>query len=209
MRTAAVIGGGSVGTALVRSLSELDSVTVRLGRRDPEDRTGVPDAVEVRTPAEAAKGADWVFLAVPASAAVEVAAGLGLSSGQVLVDCTNPLAWDAGPVHTPPPEGSVTAALQARLPAVPILKALNHFGAEVHGNPGAFGRPAAMVAGDDVDARGRLLALLDDLGFEGLDAGPLRNAAHLESLAVLWIHVSTAGGVGRNWTFGRRVVGGA
>ena len=38
-------------------------------------------------------------------------------------------------------------------------------------------------------------------GFEPVDAGPLRNARLLESMAVLWIHLATKGGLGRRWTF--------
>jgi predicted dinucleotide-binding enzyme len=34
-----------------------------------------------------------------------------------------------------------------------------------------------------------------------VDVGPLRNAAHLESLAILWIHLALVGGHGRNIAF--------
>ena len=38
-------------------------------------------------------------------------------------------------------------------------------------------------------------------GFAPVDAGPLRNAAVLENLAMLWIHLATVGGQGRAFTF--------
>jgi predicted dinucleotide-binding enzyme len=39
------------------------------------------------------------------------------------------------------------------------------------------------------------------MGFRAHDAGPLRNAATLENLAVLWIHLATVGGAGRKFAF--------
>jgi predicted dinucleotide-binding enzyme len=39
------------------------------------------------------------------------------------------------------------------------------------------------------------------LGFDPVDVGPLRNAAHLESLAILWIHLATVGKRGRDFAF--------
>jgi hypothetical protein len=38
-------------------------------------------------------------------------------------------------------------------------------------------------------------------GFEPIDAGPLRNAAVLENLAMLWIHLAMVGGHGRQVGF--------
>lgn len=39
------------------------------------------------------------------------------------------------------------------------------------------------------------------LGYDPVDVGPLRNAAHLESLAILWIHLATVGKRGRDFAF--------
>ena len=39
------------------------------------------------------------------------------------------------------------------------------------------------------------------VGFKPVDAGPLRNAAVLENVAMLWIHLAMAAGHGRDWTF--------
>ena len=46
-----------------------------------------------------------------------------------------------------------------------------------------------------------MLALARDMGFTPRDAGPLRNAAVLENLAVLWIHLATQSGMGRQFYF--------
>lgn len=210
MKTCAIIGSGNVGSALAATLARAGHL-VRLGRRNPEASSDAPAGIGVMTPREAAEGADFVFLAVPAVVALTVGRELRLPSGPgapVLVDCTNPVAWDQGPVHAPPPAGSVADELQAGLPGIPVLKALNHFGAEIHADPQAYGNALALVAGDDPHAREALVALLTGAGFTAVDAGPLRNAALLEALAVLWIHLSTRGGFGREWAFGRVEKGG-
>jgi hypothetical protein len=147
-------------------------------------------------------GVDVVFLAVPAAAAVSVLEEAGGLAGTVVVDCTNPVTWNAGPVHTPPEEGSVAAQLARRFPGARVVKAFNTFGAEFHADAKlGVSRADLYLAGDDVDAKRAISDLATTLGFEPVDVGPLRNAHHLESLAVLWIHLATVGGKGRQVAF--------
>jgi predicted dinucleotide-binding enzyme len=58
-----------------------------------------------------------------------------------------------------------------------------------------------LVAGDDADARQRVLGLARDLGFEGVDAGPLVMSRYLEPLAMLWILLANARGLGHEFAF--------
>jgi predicted dinucleotide-binding enzyme len=44
-------------------------------------------------------------------------------------------------------------------------------------------------------------AIATKAGFAPVDAGPLRNAAVLENVAMLWIHLATVGGKGRDFAF--------
>jgi predicted dinucleotide-binding enzyme len=195
----AIIGAGKVGASLGARLSAAGEV-VRFGVRDVAKAAakGV-DALSVR---DAVVGATVVLLTVPADAAVDTARGLGpLPAGTVVVDCTNPIRWAVGPVWNPPPAGSVTAAIAAALPGVAVVKGFNHFGAEIHADPRLAGGPAdAFFAGEDVAAKKRIMALAGRIGFRAFDAGPLRNAAVLENLTVLWIQLSSTG-VGRNFAF--------
>jgi NADPH-dependent F420 reductase len=195
----AIIGAGNVGSALGARLIKTGDV-VRLGVRDI--RKAAARGVDALSIKDAVVGASMVLLTVPADAAVDTARGLGpLGAGTVVVDCTNPLRWAGGPVWNPPLEGSVAAALAAALPGVPIVKGFNHFGAEIHADPRVAGGPAdAFFAGDDVAAKKRVMALAERIGFRAFDAGPLRNAAVLENLTVLWIQLATTG-LGRNYAF--------
>jgi predicted dinucleotide-binding enzyme len=147
-------------------------------------------------------GAGLVILAVPASTAVSVLEKASLPPGTIVVDCTNPFRWVDGPVHTPPPEGSVTAQLAARFPHLRLLKAFNTFGAALHDRPRLGSEVADLyLAGDDADAKQIVNKLARMLGFEPVDVGPLRNAQHLESLAILWIHLATIGKRGHSIAF--------
>lgn len=84
------------------------------------------------------------------------------------------------------------------------MKGINHFGAEVMREPylasSGWGVPA-LFAGDDAGAKARIMELAGDIGFDPRDAGPLRNAAVLENLVVLWVHLATVGGAGRSFAF--------
>lgn len=198
----AVIGTGNVGAPLARRLRAAGYPVV-VGARDvgaAADKFQGLD-ISVAAPADAAAQADIVLLTTPANVAVATARSLNLRHGAVLVDCTNPLRWDDGPVWAPPEEGSMAAALAAALPGVDVVKGFSHFGAEVHEDPVVGGMPAdVFVAGDSQAAKARVLELVTALGYRGLDAGPTRNAALLENLAMLWIHLAVTG-KGRQFAF--------
>jgi NADPH-dependent F420 reductase len=198
----AIIGTGNVGGALGVRFAQSGQKVVFGARGDAKElvaRAG-PNA-RAATPAQAAEAGDVVFLAVPGNVAVEVAGALPLA-GKIVVDCNNPLRWDAGPVWTPPAAGSLAAAIAKAAPGARVIKAFNGFGAEFHSNPQLGGRGVdVFMAGDDADAKKTLADVARTAGFTPVDAGPLRNAAVLENLAMLWIHLATAAGHGRNFAF--------
>jgi len=195
----AMIGTGNVGGNLGARLAA-SGIEVVFGAREGTDVTALLERAPGSTatsPAEAAASADVVFLAVPGKVAVAAATSLGDLSGKVLVDCTNPVTWDGGPVWAPPEQGSNAAALADATDAA-VVKAFNTFGAEFHADPStAAGGVDVQMAGDDADAKAKVAQLAERAGFTPIDAGPLRNASVTENLAVLWIHLATAGGLGR------------
>ena len=54
------------------------------------------------------------------------------------------------------------------------------------------------IAGDDQEAKKLVQQLVTDIGFKPVDAGPLKNARHLEPLAVFNIYLGYAAGHGTN-----------
>lgn len=96
----------------------------------------------------------------------------------------------------------MTQALAVAYPGLVIVKGFNHFGVEIQADPKLAGGPAdAFFAGEDPAARQTAMRLAERMGFRAHDAGPLRNAAALENLAVLWIQLAIAGGAGRQFSF--------
>ena len=61
-------------------------------------------------------------------------------------------------------------------------------------------RPVMFYAGDDVGAKRAVAEIIEDVGFEAIDAGPLTRARELEEWAVLWIALAM-GGMGRDFAF--------
>jgi predicted dinucleotide-binding enzyme len=201
----AIVGAGKVGGAMAVTFTRA-GLPVRIGVRPGSDVAALVarchGLAQASSVVDAAAWASAVFLAVPAAAALAAARECGDVTGKVVVDCTNPVTWDNGPVWAPPPEGSVTAALAAALPGARPVKAFNTFGAEIHADPSLGGAPAeVLLAGDDglaIEAVGRIALRA---GFSPIAAGGLRNAGLLEALAVLWIHLATVGGQGRHFAF--------
>ena len=206
IRRITIAGAGNVGSALARNLVR-HGIDVQLAASQlasaREAAKAIGDPVRAVDLATLRDGVDALFLAVPADAAPAVLdTARGLPAGTIVVDCSNPLRWDNGPVHTPPPEGSMAAHLAKRFPALRVVKAFNTFGAEFHEQPALGGAAADLYfAGDDADARRDIAELARTLGYAPVDVGPLRNAAHLESLAILWIHLATVGKRGREFAF--------
>ena len=198
MSNVTIVGAGSVGRALAAGLARAGH-TVAIGVRNPGDEKhhDLHDHFVLRTPEDAAAGADVVILAVPVAALEETVPALKLSPGQVLIDATNA-------VRTPPPAGFATVgAFVASLAptGVAVVKAFNTIGAE-HLADGHVGATAAFlpIAGDD-EGRPLVASLAADLGFDVADLGGPDAIAMVEAFARLWIHLAFNRGWGRDFGF--------
>ena len=203
MTRVGIIGAGSVGGALAGAFVRAGHDVV-VGVRDPRGvrHAGVRQAgAQLADPPFAARGAEVVVLAVPWSAARDAVRALGHLGDRVLVDATNPLLPRlAGLASAGGRSGAEQVAGWAA--GGRVVKAFNVVGSEVMADA-AFdgGRPVLPVAGDDADAKAAVIALGEDVGFEGVDAGPLAAARDLEHLALLWIRLAVLHGQGRGIAF--------
>jgi predicted dinucleotide-binding enzyme len=180
----AIIGSGTVGKALFEGLSNKTSYQVRTGGRGQV--------------AEAAAWADITILAVPYAAIMDVALELKpAADGKTVVDVTNALTPDMQLALGFSTSGA--EELQKALPRSHVVKAFNTVIAKHMTSGNAAGQQlSAFVAADDEVARQSVIDLANTIGFDGINAGPLKNARSLEPLAYLIIQLGFALGYGEN-----------
>jgi predicted dinucleotide-binding enzyme len=205
----AIIGAGNVGGALGMNWARKGH-DVAFGVRDPkaEKTQSLLKAIGGRatavSPAEAAKDADAIVLSTPWPATEAAIRSLGDIKGKIILDATNPLVRGPGGLSLEIGHSiSGGEKVQGWAAGASVYKTLNTTGFANMANP-VFGSAKAVmyVAGDDEANKPKVLKLIGDLGFEPVDAGPLRIARLLEPHAMLWIHLALARGFGRDWAFG-------
>lgn len=199
----AMIGAGNVGSALGRAWLQAGEEVV-FGVPDPADpKYRALPRERLHIPSQAARDAAAVVLATPWPATEAAVKGLGPLSGKIVIDCTNPLG--IGPNGLELVLGFDTSAgerVASWARGASVFKSLNQTGAENMEKASRFPvRPVMFVAGDDEAKKPTVLALIAKLGFEAVDAGPLRAARLLEAYGMLWIDQALNRGRGRDFAF--------
>ena len=204
----AIIGAGNVGRALATSFSRAGHQVV-LATRDPQDAGDAVAATGARTAASvrgATEAADLVVLAIPFASVHDVAAEIRESVvGKPVVDVTNRMSFGANGVET---DGSSSNAeeIAALLPAAHVVKAFNTLFASNQSDPILDGvQLDGFVAADDADAKTMVLNLVESVGLNPVDAGPLVRARQLEALAFMNIALQLANNGA--WRSGWKLVG--
>ncbi len=151
------------------------------------------------TPREAVQEADAVLLAVHWSRVDDVLKQAGDVSGKVILSCSLPMNADNTDLviaHT----SSGAETLAKRVPKARVVSAFNTVPSEV-----LFGvfaarrkasRPSLVYCGDDSKSKGVTAQLIRDVGFEPVDAGPLRIARYTEPFALLVAQLAYEGDEG-------------
>jgi 8-hydroxy-5-deazaflavin:NADPH oxidoreductase len=172
-----IIGAGNMGATLAAQLTRLGHQVAIANSRGPRTLAGVA-AQTGATPVitDVTSKADVVIVAIAEKNIPELPAGLlaALPGDAVVIDAGNyvPELRD-GHIDAGVPESQW---VQSQL-GHPVVKAFNTIGpaslASLGKPAGAAGRAVIPVAGDDPAAKSAVLELADQLGFDGLDAGPL------------------------------------
>ena len=189
----AIIGAGNVGTALAGPLARAGH-RVTISAKTPGHAVELAQATGAASASsnkEAIAGSDVVILAVPGTAFDALVSEVGDDlAGKVVVDVSNR--------PTPDPSGAGTSAaeeLQAKLPDASVVKAFNTLFSSRQADPIVAGVHAdGFVAGDDDDAKGKVLSIVESIGFRPVDAGSLAVARTLEGMAWLIIDRNMQGG---------------
>src|SRR5690349_21164609 len=176
-----IIGAGNMGATLAAQLTRLGHQVAIANSRGPRTLAGVA-AQTGATPVpitDVSSKADVVIVAIPEKNIPELPAGLlaALPGDTVVIDTGNYVpelrdghidAIDAGL-----PESQWVQS-QLRHPVVKAFNTIRPASLASLGKPaGAAGRTVIPVAGDDPAAKAAVRELAGQLGFDGLDAGPL------------------------------------
>lgn len=179
-----IIGVGNIGGALARKLKAAGH-EVHVANSKGAD--GVrPFAEEIgATPVDArgaVEGADLVILSIPFPAVAKLPKDLfhGLPAGVPIVDTGNYYPGLRDPQIPEIDAGQVESLWVAEQIGRPVIKAFNNilaYSLAELGRPrGAEGRLAVAVAGDDVEAKAVVSGLVDEVGFDPVDAGSLADS---------------------------------
>jgi 8-hydroxy-5-deazaflavin:NADPH oxidoreductase len=205
----AIIGAGNVGGTLGTAWARKAGHEIFFGVRNPssEQTQAVVRRLEGKaragTPAQAAAFADFIVLTTPWNAAETAIRSMGDLQGKILLDAINPLAMGPDGLNLEIGHNiSAGEKIQTWAPGASVFKTLNTTGFGNMADPVFHGVKSVMfVAGDDAANKPKVIELVAALGFEVVDAGPLRNARLLEAHAMLWIELALKRGLGRNWAF--------
>jgi hypothetical protein len=180
MTTWGFIGSGNIGSTVARLAVAAGHDVVLSNRRGPETLADlVADLgrhARAATPQEAAEAGDVVVVTIPLRNYRDVPADALV--GKVVIDTMNYYPARDGRIAELDDESTTTSELlQAHLPDSHVVKAFNniHFThlAALARPAGAEDRSALAIAGDDTAAKATVRALLDEIGYDTLDLGPL------------------------------------
>ncbi len=176
-----IIGTGHIGGTLTRRLTALGHKVFVANSRGPEtlaDLAAETGATPVSV-TEAARDGEVVIVTIPEKSIPELPPGLfkGTPDRVVVVDTGNYYPQQRDGRIDEIERGTTESRWVSQQLGRPVVKAFNNIYAE-HllrlGRPaGTPGRIALPVAGDDERAKSIILRLIDELGFDGVDAGQL------------------------------------
>lgn len=175
-----IIGAGNIGSALAVHFRKLQHTVQIANSRGPgtlskvaEETGATPVAVS-----EVAKGVDLLVITIPVKSVPSLPKDLlsELPAGSPIIDTGNYIPLRDGVIDEIE-EGLTESEWTSRVLGYPVIKAFNNIitYSLIHGGlpKGSESRIALPISGDDIKAKQFVIALLDDMGFDGIDAGPL------------------------------------
>lgn len=175
--TIGIIGSGAIGAAFATTLARAGIEAIISNSRGPES---LQDLVRELGPTikagrrEEAARADMVFVAVNWTKLPAALAGLPAWGGRIVIDANNPIE---APLFKPVDlKGRVSSDVFADLvPGARVVKAFNHLRAALlASDPKADGGQRVLFySGNDTAAKADVAALIERIGFVGIDLGSL------------------------------------
>lgn len=181
--TIGIIGSGAIGAAFARNIVRAGLEATIANSRGPASLEALVrdlgPGIKAGTREEAA-AADIVFVAVNWTKLPEAMAGLPDWNGRIVIDANNAIE---SPLFRPVElHGRASSEVFAELvPGARVVKAFNHLQAQtLAGDPRSEGgRRVLFYSGDDAPAKAEVAALIERLGFFGIDLGGLAGGGRL------------------------------
>jgi predicted dinucleotide-binding enzyme len=176
-----IIGAGNIGGNLTRRLTRAGHHVTVANSRGPEtlaDLAQETGAIAVWA-SEVAKDADLVIVTVPERTIPTLGQGLldGLAPGTPVVDTGNYYPRQRDGRIDAIEAGTTESRWVSQQLGHPVVKAFNNIYAQHlidKAKPsGTPGRVALPVAGDEPDTKATIMRLIDEIGFDPVDAGTL------------------------------------
>ena len=187
VRTIGLIGAGNIGSQVARAVIAVGYDVVISNSRDPETLAdlvrGLGPQSRAGTAEVAATAGDLVVVTVPLKAIDAIP--VEPLRNKIVIDTNNYYPERDGQIEVLDTEQTTTSELlQDRLPDSRVVKAFNHiYAAQIttDGTPtGTPDRRALVVAGDDAAAKATVTQLLDEIGFDTVDLGPLSESWRIQ-----------------------------
>jgi 8-hydroxy-5-deazaflavin:NADPH oxidoreductase len=192
--------GGKLGTIFARAGHEVVFSYARSEQKLKTQARKANGSATHGTPREAALEANAVLLAVHWSRVDDVLKQAGDLSGKVIFTCSLPMNADDTKLviaHT----SSGAGALAKKVRKAAVVSAFSTVPSEVLFDVFDAKRrtrrwPSLMYCGDDRDAKDVAASLIRDVGFEPVDAGPLRIARYVEPFSLAMAQLAYEGDEG-------------
>jgi predicted dinucleotide-binding enzyme len=191
--------GGKLGTIWARAGHRVVFSYSHSGQKLKKLARDAKGDARAGTPGEAARDADALLLAVHWSRVDDVLKQAGDLSGKTVVSCSLPMNADDTDLviaHT----SSGAEALARKVPKARVVSAFGTVPSEVLFGVFAARRratkPSLVYCGDDARSKKIAAELIRDVGFDPVDAGPLRVARYTEPFTLLIARLAYEGDEG-------------
>lgn len=181
MHTIGIIGAGQIGGAIARRLAAYGLEATISNSRGPETLNDLVAEIGPTITAgtrEDAAAKDIVFVSVNWPKLPGALAGLPDFNGRIVVDTNNPM--QRPPLPPIDVGGRASSAIFAQMvPGARVVKAFNHhFERNMASDPARDGgKRVLFYAGDDADAKATIAALIEQIGFFGIDMGDIETGS--------------------------------
>ena len=181
-----IIGSGNIGSAVARLAVKANMNVVIANSRGPETLQDLVAELgplaAAGTVEEAANAGDAVVLSIPLKAVPDLPEGL--LDGKIVLDTSNYYPSRDGRIEELDDSTVTTSELVQRLTGDRDVKVFNNITAAhipaLARPAGSPDRSALAMAGDDEQAKSAAAAVIDQLGFDPYDAGPLAESWRFE-----------------------------